>query len=227
MNNPVPALYIKKHKGTGLKYFGRTTQEVYSYPGSGTYWKNHCNKYGWDIETTDVFYFETQEECTEFALKFSKDNNIVESKDWANMMEEDGLIGFAAGPRSSVTRSKISFSKKGKKPNPESVEKGRQTQIKNWQAKSLEEKKAHAELGRINGSKPKPDSHGLNISKALKGREMNEEWRKKTGLASKDTKFINNGMKNKKVKSNLLAEYLNKGWKLGLIKKEKEIEISY
>jgi len=33
-------LYIKKHNETGLKYFGKTTQDPYTYQGSGTDWWN-------------------------------------------------------------------------------------------------------------------------------------------------------------------------------------------
>lgn len=88
-------LYIKTHNKTGLKYFGKTKQDdPYSYLGSGTYWKNHLKKYGNDISTEIFAEFENEcEELVETALKFSKENDIVESNKWANLIEENGLDG--------------------------------------------------------------------------------------------------------------------------------------
>ena len=33
-------LYIKTHKITGLKYFGKTTLNPFTYNGSGSHWKD-------------------------------------------------------------------------------------------------------------------------------------------------------------------------------------------
>jgi len=85
-------LYIKTHNTTGLKYFGRTVQDPYMYKGSGTYWTNHIKKYGNDV-TTEI-YAQYEDVCfglIRTALRFSRDNNIVESNDWANVIEETGL----------------------------------------------------------------------------------------------------------------------------------------
>lgn len=96
-------LYIKKHSITGLKYFGKTTQRnPFKYTGSGTKWLNHCKKHGIEnIITLEVWGFDDPELCTEFALSFSKSNNIVESKEWANQIPEDGKNGM---PRNSEFR---------------------------------------------------------------------------------------------------------------------------
>lgn len=109
-------LYHKRHRITGLNYFGKTTIEPYNYNGSGKYWRRHINKHGDDIETVQVWEFSNQKECTVFALKFSKENNIVESKNWANLKLEDGKDGGDPGP---IGRKKISESKIGKKHTPE------------------------------------------------------------------------------------------------------------
>jgi hypothetical protein len=87
-------LYIKKHSITGLKYFGKTSQDPYKYLGSGLYWKKHIKKHGKKfIETIWVseLYYDTL--IVDIAVKFSIENNIVESKDWANMRIENGLDG--------------------------------------------------------------------------------------------------------------------------------------
>lgn len=73
-------LYHKRHRITGLNYFGKTTIEPYEYHGSGKYWLRHLKKYGVDVETVQVWEFDDVDECTEFALAFSTKNNIVESK---------------------------------------------------------------------------------------------------------------------------------------------------
>lgn len=87
-------LYIKTHNTTGLKYFGKTTsKDPYKYLGSGTLWIKHLNKYGDDISTEIYGYYTDKESCTKAAIDFSERNNIVESKEWANFRNEDGLSG--------------------------------------------------------------------------------------------------------------------------------------
>ena len=86
-------LYIKQHTKTGLKYFGKTTKDPIKYHGSGKHWKRHIEKHGQHIKTLWYQLFQSENELIEYALKFSKDNNIVESDDWANLKEENGLDG--------------------------------------------------------------------------------------------------------------------------------------
>lgn len=99
-------LYLKQHKITGLKYFGRTTsRNPFKYKGSGTRWGYHCSKHGWEhVITVDVWGFDTQEACTEFALLFSRENNIVESQEFANLEIEDGINGKLKGTVSQYKR---------------------------------------------------------------------------------------------------------------------------
>jgi len=91
-------LYIKTHNKTGLKYFGKTTRDdVSTYRGSGTYWNKHINFHGNDVFTEVVASFHEDEEMQlkEFAIDFSIKNSIVDSRDWANLVEENGLDGNA------------------------------------------------------------------------------------------------------------------------------------
>jgi hypothetical protein len=91
-------LYVKQHKITGLKYFGMTvTKDPYVYLGSGKYWRRHLKTHGKDIDTINVWEFTDPELCEEFALDFSEKNNIVESKEWANLRPENGKDGKAPG----------------------------------------------------------------------------------------------------------------------------------
>jgi hypothetical protein len=90
-------LYIKTHRVTGLKYFGKTVRDPLTYRGSGLLWRRHIAKHGNDVDTEIIGQFESQEECTEVALKFSLDNNIVESDQWANLRMENGSDGAPVG----------------------------------------------------------------------------------------------------------------------------------
>ncbi len=88
-------LYIKKHSVTGLKYFGKTyKKDPEKYLGSGKYWKKHIKKHGEEFVTT-IWYklFSDEQELINYANNFSEKNNIVESKDWANLKTENGLDG--------------------------------------------------------------------------------------------------------------------------------------
>lgn len=87
-------LYVKQHKTTGLKYFGKTTNSnPYKYNGSGLYWSSHLAKHGYNIETLNVWEFTDLNECEKFARDFSQKNNIVNSPKWANIKEENGKDG--------------------------------------------------------------------------------------------------------------------------------------
>lgn len=87
-------LYVKRHKITGLQYFGKTvSKDPYKYNGSGTYWTRHLSKHGTDIETVWAQLFCDKSELIAFAETFSKTFNIVESKDWANLCVENGTDG--------------------------------------------------------------------------------------------------------------------------------------
>jgi len=88
-------LYIKTHNITQLKYFGKTINEnIHNYKGSGLYWKRHIKKHNYNV-TTELYgiFYEDDPLLEEVALDFSKRNNIVDSNDWANLTEENGLDG--------------------------------------------------------------------------------------------------------------------------------------
>ena len=114
-------LYVKQHTKTKLKYFGKTTRDPYKYLGSGLHWKRHITKHGLEhVKTCQVWCFENQEKCTKFALEYSKINNIIESNEWANLKDEDGLMGWGIGNKHNLgktlsedTKQKISKSHSG------------------------------------------------------------------------------------------------------------------
>ena len=157
-------LYIKQHSITGLKYFGKTTtKDTLKYPGSGVHWTRHIKKHGKQHVTT-IWVSEPyidSDAIVEFALSFSKEHNIVESEDWANIIPENGLDGGVAGiPRSAETKQKISDTKKGK-PN--------------------------VKKGKPNGRKGETHSaeHNQKISDALQGKPCSDYRKQKISDAKK------------------------------------------
>lgn len=108
-------LYVKQHNVTGLKYFGKTMKkDPYVYIGSGTHWRRHLKIHGYDIETINVWEFSDAHECEQFALKFSENNNIVESKEWANLRPENGRDGKPVGSPGMKGEKNPQFGKTGK-----------------------------------------------------------------------------------------------------------------
>lgn len=83
-------LYLKTHKITGKKYFGKTVQDPFTYMGSGTYWKEHLKRYGNFVNTEIIFQTECKKELKEKAIYYSNLWNIAENKEFANYILEMG-----------------------------------------------------------------------------------------------------------------------------------------
>src|ERR1035437_8986354 len=90
-------LYIKQHKITGLKYFGKTVKFPPVYKGSGEHWLPHLKKHGNLVETIWFELFMDAKMLMETAIKFSIENDIVNSLEWANEKPENGLDGALPG----------------------------------------------------------------------------------------------------------------------------------
>ena len=88
-------LYVKQHFITKKKYFGKTIQDPYKYLGSGTHWTNHIKQHGKEfVETLWVSEpFTDKNLIQEFALLVSEEYDIILSKDWLNLVLENGLDG--------------------------------------------------------------------------------------------------------------------------------------
>ena len=100
-------LYIKTHNLTGLKYFGKTIFDPYTYKGSGKHWVRHLEKHGDDVSTEIYGYYEDKDELVNTALTFSKEHDIVNSKEWANLIEENGLDGVVPGSTAKESTKKL------------------------------------------------------------------------------------------------------------------------
>lgn len=122
-------LYIKQCSTTGTLYFGKTAQkDPVTYRGSGKHWRLIYKKYGREnIKTIWYCLFTDIDLLCDFAVKFSTQQDIVKSPNWANLKEENGLDGggdwdetkrkaMAERKRfvSEETRKKMSISAKNK-----------------------------------------------------------------------------------------------------------------
>jgi hypothetical protein len=129
-------LYIKEL--AGIKYFGKTLRDPYKYTGSGVIWNDRIKKYGKDqIKTIWVSeWFYDPASIQDYALSFSRDNQIVESLEWANLRAENGIDGGifvnpgykGSGIKSAETKRKMGISAGGTK---ESIAKGNATKRQN------------------------------------------------------------------------------------------------
>ena len=191
MENKV-TLYIATHNITGKKYFGKTcrwfTKEDLqeNYHGSGKHWNNHKNKHGKKDVTMEIYKICSINEAdadyvVPIALKFSEENDIVKSKEWANLIPEDGLSGGVKGNKhSEETKSKIALSKlnltdESKSKMSESAknrpEVSNQTRNKMRASKlgSSHSEETKSKMSEFSKGKPKSDEHKSNISKAKSG----------------------------------------------------------
>lgn len=191
-------LYVKTHNITGLKYFGKTTkQDPHKYTGSGKYWKRHLKIHGNLYSTEIIGIFENIEDCETFALDFSKQHNIVDSKEWANLQEENGITGAPKGHAGHKFTNeqllKISTASKNRWLDPSykqsmvEIHKSRWTEeMKNEQSKRLTGKKRPGHSATMKSKKipegfkciDKTEQHKINISNSLKGKPKTEEHKK-------------------------------------------------
>jgi hypothetical protein len=174
-------LYIKQHSVTKKKYYGKTTKDPYTYNGSGPYWVKHINKHGKEHIVTlwvSELYYDTS--IVDVALKFSADNDIVKSKEWANMKLENGLDGWVPGTKhTEETKAKQSASRKGKKHKPHKPHKPRSDKGK--PGKHTEETKVKMRKPKSQSPKRKPMSEETKakISASTKGVPKSEETKVK------------------------------------------------
>lgn len=179
-------LYIKQHSITGMKYFGKTIRmNVYKYDGSGSYWKNHIKKHGRKfVKTLFVLGpYTNQEELTNLALWMSNELDIVNSKEWANLILEDGL---STGGWNRGKKSKYPSSNKGKKSSDETKLKISESLMGNSRRKGKSTSDECKEKLRIaNKGKNHTDETKLKMSNSAKGKKRTYEHQKKLNDANR------------------------------------------
>jgi hypothetical protein len=77
-----------------MKYLGQTTAaNPHAYSGSGIYWNCHLKKHGNNFKTEIIKECSSKEELKYWGFYYSILWNVVESEDWANLIEEKGTGG--------------------------------------------------------------------------------------------------------------------------------------
>jgi len=109
-------LYLKTHNITKLKYLGKTTQNPYTYKGSGIYWNRHIKKHGNDVTTVVLKECNTIEDFEYWGIYYSTLWNIVDSIEFANLVPETGTGSGNGGANKGMlhtaeTKQKISSAK--------------------------------------------------------------------------------------------------------------------
>ena len=187
-------LYVKRHLKSGLLYFGKTSRQCpYSYLGSGKYWLRHLRVHGKDVETLHVWTFENVEECREFALAFSSENDIVKSSQWANLRPENGIdgaiYGDAQSPENIATKIRAMTGKK-RGPMPEHRKRKISDALKRRQRGPKSDytklKQSFAARGENNGNFGKPLSIDArrHLSELMTGRVINNETKEQMKLSA-------------------------------------------
>jgi hypothetical protein len=155
-------LMIKQHSLTGLKYFCKSVlseEKSKKYLGSGKVWTLHIKKHGKEyVNTIWMKLFTDKKECENFAINFSKQNLIIQSQLWANLVLENGIGGGSGFNISEEHKQKISLSKKG----------------------MIFSEKHKQSLRDADRKKPiKSETRSINLSKCLKGRKLSVEHKEK------------------------------------------------
>ena len=171
------ALLVMSHNVTGLKYFCKTSdlRNIYNYKGSGLYWKRHLVKHGKDITVGVMGFYTDYQRCRNAALKFSQENDIVNSDAWANLVLENGTDGALNGSDNPFY---------GKSHTPEMTEHLRQQKI----GKSVNKGAYRSPEQRSKISASLKGRKNPTVAKALTGRTLSEETRKKISIAGKGRK---------------------------------------
>lgn len=100
-DNTISTLYLKTQNKIGLQYLGVTSKDAYSYKGSGEVWKKKIKEYGRkksDIDTLVLFTDKMEGKSTsklfqEVCLWTSKMLGVVDNVNFANNIEENGVLG--------------------------------------------------------------------------------------------------------------------------------------
>ena len=168
-------LYIKQHSITGKLYFGKTIREdVEKYLGSGNHWRRHYNYHGKEyVETIWFCVFYDKEECNKFALSFSEQENIVESKQWLNQIVETGLDRYQEGvlgyKHSEETKAKMSIIQKSIPRQKASEETKSKMSVSRTGHSTSQETKAKMSIAQTGKARPVPPwNKGIKVGSPTK-----------------------------------------------------------
>lgn len=221
------------------------------YMGSGSRINRSINKYGKENFTREIVQFFSRKKCAYSLESAIVTQKLIDDPHCLNLaiggFGGNTYAGFTDGQLKEIG-AKISKANKGKNVGPFTEEHKQKLRYKKSDAhkqKLSEAKKGkklklsdeqHQHRSNITKGKNNP-MYGKNAedymtpeaikekrikqSKKMKDYYKNPENRKRLGLSSLNKKCINNGTINKLVQKSELELFLNNGWQLGRIKKNK------
>jgi len=171
-------LYIKQHRLTGLRYFGKTTRDPLKYNGSGLRWRNHIKAHGKNIDTIWTEQFDDAADAVEFAEFFSDFYDIVDDPRWANLKPENSIDGgsFKGHKKSETAKARMSIAKLGK---PSGRTTNYRAGIKHSEETIAKMKQAQSGTKNYGYGKHLSEEHKTKIANKLsKPRPQASEWMK-------------------------------------------------
>lgn len=168
-------LYLKTHNKTGLNYLGYTSRkDPHRYKGSGYYWKRHIKKHGYDVVTTILGVYSSEEELKKWGLHYSEKFDVTENIGFANLKEEAGV----GGKYSSESKEKMKIAAKkriekyGAPAGAWTSELASELNKLTWKNDETRQKRSESISKALTGVKraPRSDEFKTHMSKMLTGR---------------------------------------------------------
>jgi hypothetical protein len=145
-------LYLKESP-FGLKYLGKCVNvNPYKYKGSGVIWRRHINAHNIssdEIKTTILFETEDKDELKRMGIYYSNLWDVVNSKEFANLIPEQGDGGNTGGFKKGIKftdehKKKLSEARSRQKDSPERISKRADSVSKAKKGKPLTEEHKQA-----------------------------------------------------------------------------------
>lgn len=221
MSDRIPYTYFVLHIPTGLKYYGSkygkgANPELFwktgGYFTSSSKVKELLTEYGIDSFKAEVRkVFKSPDQALSYEYRFLKKVNALNKEDWLN--ENLGGEKFRnVGPASD----KVLLSQKMKKQTPEGNAKRSASLTGRVISEETKKKMSSAQRNR---PKDKEDSRRDKIRVKATGRSHSNTTKSKLSEIVSQSRWINDGINQKKVNVSELTNYLELGWKSGRILK--------
>lgn len=97
-----------------MRYLGQTSKDPFTYKGSGTYWKRHIKKHGYDVSTVILAECNSIQEVRDLGMKYSNKWDVANSGEFANLKPETGESSYGWSP-TEETRQNMAAAAKGNK----------------------------------------------------------------------------------------------------------------
>lgn len=221
----VPYTYFLYHNPTGFKYYGvkfgkRANPELFWVPGgyysSSVKVKELINNYGADSFRAEVRKkFTCVEDAIRYEYKFLRKVNAVSKNDWLNQCAiSDKFYCMMGEEARKASSERMKKQMKNFKPSAESNQKRSNTLKGRVITKETRKKMSEVQKNR---SEEKEQARRDKIRQHAIGRGHSDEVKQSLSKIVSETRWVNNGVEQKKVHVNDLKNALSNGWINGRI----------